>query len=165
MRLSPLILSAVSRHSSWLAATGPPAPWRAPRRDVRASDAEREQAVQALRSHYAAGRLDREELERRVEQAYRAASRGKLRLLLADLPLSHGGRVARRFYRFQRELLPYHAGAYVSINGALTAIWAATGEGRFWPAGVLAPTTVLVVSHAFGSRWLRLRLRRGPQHE
>ncbi|TMM17976.1 MAG: DUF1707 domain-containing protein [Actinobacteria bacterium] len=105
MRLSPLILSAVSRHSSWLAATGPPAPWRAPRRDVRASDAEREQTVQALRSHYAAGRLDREELERRVEQAYRAASRGKLRLLLADLPLSHGGRVARRFYRFQRELL------------------------------------------------------------
>ena len=96
-----------------------------------------------------------------IDRSYR----GKLRLLLADLPLSHGGRVARRFYRFQRELLPYHAGAYVSINGALTAIWAATGEGRFWPAGVLAPTTVLVVSHAFGSRWLRLRLRRGPQHE
>jgi len=155
----------VSRHPSWLATAGRPAPWRVPRRDVRASDAEREQAVRALRAHYAAGRLDREELERRVEHAYRAASRGKLRLLLADLPLSHGGPVARRLYRFQRELLPYHAGAYVSINGALTAIWAATGEGRFWPAGVLAPTTVLVVSHAFGSRWLRSRLRRGPQHD
>jgi hypothetical protein len=64
-------------------------------------------------------------------------------------------------YRFQRELLPFHAGVYVSINGALSGIWAATGEGRFWPAGVLAPTTVLLASHAFGSRWLRLRLRRG----
>jgi hypothetical protein len=58
--------------------------------------------------------------------------------------------------------LPYHAGAYVSINGALTAIWAATGEGHFWPAGVLAPTTVLIVGHAYASRWLRSRLRRGP---
>jgi len=121
--------------------------------------------VRALRSHYAAGRLDREELERRVEHAYGAASRGKLRLLLADLPLTRGGPVARRLYRVQRELLPYHAGAYVSINGALAGIWAATGEGRFWPAGVLAPTTVLIVSHAFGSRWLRSRLRRGPQHD
>jgi hypothetical protein len=132
---------------------------------VRASDAEREQTVRALRSHFAAGRLDREELERRIEHALRAASRGSLRLLLADLPLSHGGPVARRFYRFQRELLPYHAGAYVSINSALTGIWAATGEGHFWPAGVLAPTTVLIASHAFGSRWLRSRLRRGPQHD
>jgi Domain of unknown function (DUF1707) len=129
---------------------------------VRASDAEREQAVRALRSHFAAGRLDHSELEQRVEHAYRATSRAKLRLLLADLPPSYGGRITRRFYRFQRELLPYHAGAYVSINGALSAIWAATGEGHFWPAGVLAPTTVLVVSHAFGSRWLRRRMRRGP---
>ena len=53
----------------------------------------------------------------------------------------------------------------MSINGALAGIWAATGEGRFWPAGVLAPTTVLIVSHAFGSRWLRSRLRRGSQHD
>jgi hypothetical protein len=133
--------------------------------DVRASDAEREQTVRALRAHYAAGRLDRDELERRVEHAYRAAWRGKLRLLLADLPVSYGRPIARRFYRFQRELLSYHAGAYASINGALAAVWAASGEGRFWPAGVLAPTTVLVVSHAFGSRWLRSRLRRGAQYE
>jgi hypothetical protein len=132
---------------------------------VLASDAEREHTVRALRSHYAAGRLDREELERRVERAFLAPTRGRLQALLADLPPMHGGPVARRFYRFQRELLPYHAGAYVSINGALTGIWAATGEGHFWPAGVLAPTTVLIASHAFASRWLRSRLRRGPRHD
>jgi hypothetical protein len=128
-----------------------------------ASDYEREEAVRALRSHYASGRLDRDELERRVEYAYRALSRGELARLLRDLPRPHGGALGQRFYRWQRELLPYHAGAYLSINGALTGIWAATGEGRFWPAGVLAPTTVLVISHAFGSGWLRTRLRRiGP---
>jgi len=44
-------------------------------------------------------------------------------------------------------------------------MWAATGEGSFWPAGVLAPMTVLIVSHAFGSRWLRSRLRHGPQRD
>ena len=33
--------------------------------------------MRALRSHFAAGRLDREELERRIELAYRAVSRGK----------------------------------------------------------------------------------------
>jgi hypothetical protein len=156
----------VSRSSApGIAGSGWAAVWRLPRPDVLASDAEREQTVRALRSHYATGRLDHEELERRVEHAYRAKSRGGLRALLTDLPPSHGGPVARRFYRFQRELLPYHAGAYASINGALTAIWVATGEGRFWPAGVLAPTTVLIVSHAFGSHWLRSRLRRGPHRD
>jgi hypothetical protein len=131
------------------------------RDDLRASDDERESVAEALRAHYTDGRLNREELEERISLAYRARSRGALSALLADLPLSPGRRVARRVYRFQREVLPYHLGAYVSINGALSAIWAATGEGRFWPAGVLAPTTVLLASHAFGSRWLRQRLQRG----
>jgi hypothetical protein len=125
---------------------------------VLASDAEREHVVRALRVHFAAGRLDRDELERRVERAYAARSRGELRRLVADLPWRGGARVGRRFYRFQRGLLPYHAAAFVTINGALSGIWAATGEGRFWPAGVLAPTTVVIVSHAFGSRWLRRRV-------
>jgi hypothetical protein len=153
----------VSRYGgSRVAAGGRFASASAARRgDVRASDAERESAVEALQAHYADGRLSRAELEQRVTQAYGARSRGTLSALLADLPLSPSRRVARRFYRFQREVLPYHVGAYVTINGALSGIWAATGEGRFWPAGVLAPTTVLLASHGFGSRWLRQRLQRG----
>ena len=147
---------------SWLAPGGRYAFAASTRRgDLRASDDERESAVEALRAHYADGRLTRDELEQRVSLAYRARSRGALSALLADLPLAPGRRAARRFYRFQREVLPYHLGAYVSVNGALSAIWAATGEGRFWPAGVLAPTTVLLVSHGFGSSWLRRRLQRG----
>ena len=132
-----------------------------------ASDADRERAVQDLRAHFAAGRLDRTEFEHRIEAAYGTRTRGELRRLLADLPRPGGARIARRFYRFQREVLPYHAGAFVTINGSLAGIWAATGEGRFWPAAVLAPTTVLIVSHAYASRWLRRRLdaRRGTRRD
>jgi len=55
----------VSRHSApWLADTGAHRGRARTRPDVRASDAERESVVRALRSHYAAGRLDREELRR-----------------------------------------------------------------------------------------------------
>ena len=61
--------------------------------------------------------------------------------------MNQRGRRARRFYRFQREALPYHAAAYVSLNGGLIGVWAATGEGSFWPAGVLAPTTVAMNRH------------------
>jgi uncharacterized protein DUF1707 len=150
----------MSRHSaSWSTVSRRHPSRRVSRADLLASDYEREDAVRALRSHFASGRLDRESLERRVERAYRASTRGELRGLLADLPRAPGGALGQRLYRMQRELLPYHAGAFLSINGALTGIWVATGEGRFWPAGVLAPTTILVVSHAFGSRWLRTRLR------
>jgi hypothetical protein len=127
----------------------------ATRSDVLASDADRELTVGRLREHFSAGRLDHRELELRIERCYAAATRGELRRVVADLPHP---RATTRFYRFQRELLPYHAGAYVSINGALVGIWAAAGEGSFWPAGVLAPTTVAIVWHAVASRWLRRRL-------
>jgi hypothetical protein len=125
---------------------------------VLASDADRERTVGALRLHYAAGRLDGGELERRVDAAYRSRWLGELRRLVSDLPRPAAGRIARRFYRFQRGLLTYHAGAFVTINGALAGVWAATGEGSFWPAAVLAPTTVVMVAHAYGSRWLRRRV-------
>ena len=54
--------------------------------DVRASDAERERAVERLRVHAAAGRLTVEELDERSERAYAARTEGELARLLADLP-------------------------------------------------------------------------------
>src|SRR5436309_3108649 len=53
---------------------------------LRASDAERERVVEALRAHAAEGRLAPDELEQRIEGAYAAATRAELRPLLADLP-------------------------------------------------------------------------------
>ncbi|MGH8828646.1 MAG: DUF1707 SHOCT-like domain-containing protein [Jiangellaceae bacterium] len=53
---------------------------------VRASDAEREDVVQALSEHAGSGRLTLAELEERVTRAYAATTRGELEKLTADLP-------------------------------------------------------------------------------
>ena len=54
--------------------------------ELRASDADRERTVAALRHHAAVGRLSVEELDQRSEQAYAAATLGDLAALQADLP-------------------------------------------------------------------------------
>jgi hypothetical protein len=54
--------------------------------DLRASDAERHQAVERLRDGAAAGRLTLEELSERIERAQGARTRGDLEAVLADLP-------------------------------------------------------------------------------
>lgn len=65
---------------------------------VRASDAERDESVAALRQAAAEGRLTFEELADRVDSAWRATTRDDLALLTADLPAapsaagSSGGR-------------------------------------------------------------------------
>ena len=56
------------------------------RASLRASDAEREQAAEALRGHHGDGRLTDDELEQRLHAAYRARTAGELRGLFADLP-------------------------------------------------------------------------------
>jgi len=56
------------------------------RRAVRASDAEREQAVALLQRGFADGRLALAEFEERVGAAYAARTRAQLRDLTADLP-------------------------------------------------------------------------------
>jgi hypothetical protein len=55
--------------------------------ELRASDAEREQAVVALREHLLDGRLNLEEFTERVEQAYRARVHGELAAIQSDLPV------------------------------------------------------------------------------
>ena len=109
------------------------------RRDgMRPSDEARQRAADALRSHYAAGRLDEDELERRVELAYAAATRADLKKLFRDLPWDPRSRERYEgFWRFQRNVLRGHTAAYVGVNSALVGIWAATGGGEFWPAGSL----------------------------
>ena len=56
------------------------------RASLRASDADREQFVEALRRHHAEGRLTVEELTERTEQAYAARTLGDLDTLGSDLP-------------------------------------------------------------------------------
>jgi hypothetical protein len=54
--------------------------------DVLAGDREREATTLRLRAAHLEGRLDTAELERRVERAQAARTRGELRALEADLP-------------------------------------------------------------------------------
>lgn len=53
---------------------------------VLASDAEREAAVHELNAAFADGRLDAEELDHRVNDAFAARTQANLAVLLADLP-------------------------------------------------------------------------------
>jgi hypothetical protein len=63
---------------------------------VRVSDADREAAVEVLREHFLAGRLDVEEFTERVEQAYAARTAGELDQVERELPMSVRATPARR---------------------------------------------------------------------
>jgi hypothetical protein len=54
--------------------------------EIRASDAEREQTVVALREHLLDGRLTLEEFTERIERAYGAKVHGELAAVQSDLP-------------------------------------------------------------------------------
>ena len=56
------------------------------RKDVRASDAERDSAADALREHFVQGRLTLEELLGRLDTALNARMRSQLDGVLHDLP-------------------------------------------------------------------------------
>ncbi|GAA1825002.1 DUF1707 domain-containing protein [Microlunatus capsulatus] len=62
----------------------PPEPQRAPL--PRIGDAERDRAVDALQTHMAEGRLDREEFDERLSQALAARTAADLQPLFDDLP-------------------------------------------------------------------------------
>ena len=98
------------------------------RSDLRASDAERERVVEALRGHAQAGRLTADELDQRVGAALAAKTRGDLATLLEDLPAE------RRPYP-PRSPRQYRAPtpSFVPVLLLLIAIWAVTGGGYFWP--------------------------------
>src|ERR671915_2282294 len=87
---------------------------------VRASDSEREAVVEALQAHAAAGRLDADELEQRLERAYAARIRADLVPLVADLPAAPPPAPARERAPF---VLPGFA-PFLAIAVLLVAIWA-----------------------------------------
>jgi len=115
-------------------------------RDLRASDAERERTVDALRGHAAAGRLDADELEERLGRALSARSRADLAALLADVPETRATPVAaspsRRRHHHRKD-----PRAFIPIAVLLVAIWAVTGAGYFWPVWPLVWFAVAGVMH------------------
>ncbi|TDC68660.1 DUF1707 domain-containing protein [Actinomadura sp. GC306] len=62
----------------------------APQDEMRIGDAERDAVMVALHDHFAAGRLDRAELDARMDAVLSAKTRGDLRPLVRDLPAPTG---------------------------------------------------------------------------
>lgn len=56
------------------------------KRTLRVGDVERDDAARALGEHYAAGRLDRDEYDERLDAAFAARTQGDLMALFRDLP-------------------------------------------------------------------------------
>ena len=128
---------------------------------LRVSDVDRERALAALKAHYAEGRLSTRELEARVADILGSRTRRDVAASLRDLPLRGVRRlIIVRVRRFQRALLQMHLFAYAACNASLVGIWELTGQGVFWPALFLIPSTALVCGHAVASRMFTRALGR-----
>ena len=122
------------------------APVRIRSDDVRPSDAEREEIVGQLRAHHADGRLDVEELERRVARAYTTTTRRHLVSMTRDLPRPQGPSGGGAY----RE----HLRTYLAVMALLVVIWALTGTGYFWPVWPALGWGIGLLSHR-GTRRIR----------
>jgi hypothetical protein len=103
---------------------------------LRASDADRDQAVAQLADHHAAGRLDFEQFTNRVSQVLASKTLGELNLLFHDLPMTAKPRTTRmrdRSPAFQYNQAPWrfrlHLAAYILSCGGF--VWVAAFG--YWP--------------------------------
>jgi hypothetical protein len=145
---------------------------------IRASDSDREHAVEALRGQYAEGRLTLEEFDERTSAAYAARTWTDLRELTSDLPvrLSFGptsapvapgsgagapGGWGPRWPGAPRawRLVPLLPILFVWIVAASAGAWSHT-RGQFFPFFPVIPLTI--VGSVFAWRWLVFR--QGRQH-
>jgi hypothetical protein len=98
-------------------------PVQTPAGPTRVSDADRERVVELLRDHAAAGRLDTQELEQRLERAYAARYGSDLQAVLAELPPAPAPRSrAPRPHVTAAPLLPLAIAALVAL-AAITSAW------------------------------------------
>ena len=126
--------------------------------DVRASDAERDEVVSALRTHAGDGRLTVDELSDRIDVAHAAQTRRELAALLSDLPRQRRTRPRRD----ARAEFGEHLRTYLSVMALLVVIWALTGMGYFWPIWPAVGWGFFIFSHASAVRRPRAhRVRTG----
>ena len=117
---------------------------------LRTSDTEREAAAAELRTHAAAGRLDVDELDARLEIVFAARTRADLASALGDLPTA-AATPAMRAAPTGRSGGELHT--YAAVMLLLLAIWALTGAGHFWPLyPALGWGLPLLVGHGAHSR-------------
>lgn len=136
------------------------------RASLRASDADREQFVEALRRHHTEGRLTVEELTERTERAYAARTLGDLDALGGDLPplqppaaapapgtapaapASRPGPPAAGQAAARAALLR-SALWYGLLSLVLLVVWAMSGRDYFWPIWPILGFAMLIGWQAF----------------
>jgi hypothetical protein len=112
----------------------------------RASDAEREAVAERLREAGGDGRLDHDELEERLETAYRARTHGELAALTEDLP-ERGAGAPPPEPAWRSEQVRAKLASFIVANFVCIAVWLATGaEDGFWPKWVLLGTGIALVA-------------------
>ncbi len=110
---------------------------------LRVSDSDRERLAGELREHMVSGRLSQDELEERLDLAYKAKTQADLDALRADLPISPEAlqRSLQERRRHLRRRLAQEAGGSLTASGVCVAIWLASGaHGQFWPIWVIVFT-------------------------
>jgi len=122
---------------------------------LRVSDQQREQAADALRDHFAAGRLTEDELNERLDAALEARTEPELNALLADLPKlpvsprQRKAELGARRNELQRRVIQ-EAGGGAALFVLCTGIWAASGaNGQFWPVWVLLVVLIPVLRNSW----------------
>lgn len=142
-------------------------------RELKAADADRDNAVQRLRAALDEGRLTMDEYDTRVRQAYAARTYGDLDRLLADLPAEDvrpAGRarpVPRRAAPVPRmagqprhvirRWLPWAWGVWSMATGVNVAIWAAVSltestPVHFWPVWAGLPSGAVLLGVTLAAR-------------
>ena len=107
---------------------------------IRVGDAERERVAALLRDHAAAGRLDADELEERLERVYAARYGTELDATLAELP---GEPRTRRASEPRHGPAPWRAAPLLPLAiGALIAVAAVTGA--WWLLWLIWPVVVVL---------------------
>jgi hypothetical protein len=135
------------------------------RGSLRASDADRERFVEALRQHHVDGRLTADELTERTERAYAARTLGDLDALGSDLPpLPPPGPpgewdASADLPRRLRPVGPKRAAAkanllrslvwYGLLSVVLIVVWAISGRDYFWPVWPILGFMLLLAWQTF----------------
>jgi hypothetical protein len=115
--------------------------------DLRVSDAERQETAEHLKAAVAAGRLDMDEYDERLQQALAAKTGRELDDLVRDLPPAHIATTRPSAGR------PFFAPVFIAV-AVIAALTLAVGaaHGFFFPWWII-PLAFFVLSRHWRRRW------------